>query len=59
MWLTLIAVFAAVALFLLGYAVASRIARRRLFEHARRAARVNDELERRLIKLGAGIGVGA
>lgn len=59
MLLTAIAAFAAVAAFVLGYALAIRIARRRLTDHAARNAEVNDALERRLIKLGVGIGVGA
>ena len=59
MLLAALAVFAAAGTFLLGYAFAARLARRRLFAEARRASRLHDELERRLIKLGAGLGVGA
>lgn len=51
--------FAVVAAFLIGYAVAARLARRRLLAHARRAAAANDALERQLIRLGAGLGIGA
>jgi len=53
------AVLAAVAAFVLGYAIAARLARRRLSSHARRAAALHDELERRLVRLGAGLGIGA
>lgn len=59
MLLAALAAFAAVALFLAGYGLAARIARRRYFSHARTAARLHDEMERRLIKLGAGLGIGA
>ena len=59
MFLAAFAVFAATVVFLLGYAVAIRIARRRMTDPAMRAAAVHDELERRLIMLGAGLGVGA
>jgi len=54
-----LAAFAAIAVFLLGFGVALRLARRRLAEQARRAGESYDELERRFIKLGAGIGIGA
>ena len=59
MLLAALAVFAAAGAFLSGYALAARLARRRLFAEARRASRLHDELERRLIKLGVGLGVGA
>ncbi len=59
MLLVALAVFAAVGVFFLGYALAARLARRRFLSHARRAAAVHDELERRLIRLGAGLGIGA
>ena len=59
MWLAALAVFAALALFFLGYAIAIRVVRRRSTDREWRAAAVHDELERRLIKLGAGLGVGA
>jgi hypothetical protein len=59
MLLAVVSVFAAVAAFLLGYALAIRLLRRRLGEQARRAAALHDELERRLVKLGAGLGIGA
>jgi hypothetical protein len=59
MLLAALAILLAVAAFLLGYGLAVHIARRRLFDHARRNAEINDELERRLIKLGVGLGVGA
>ncbi|MBL8662447.1 MAG: hypothetical protein U1F37_19360 [Alphaproteobacteria bacterium] len=51
--------FAVTAAFLAGFAIAARVARRRLHAHARRAAAANDALERQLIKLGAGLGIGA
>ena len=54
-----LAVFAALAVFLLGYGIALRVARRRLVAQARNAAESYDALERRLIKLGTGIGIGA
>ena len=59
MFIVALAVFAATAVFLLGFAVALRLARRRLSEQARRAGESYDELERKLIGLGAGIGIGA
>jgi hypothetical protein len=59
MLLGALALFAATAVFLIGYAVATRLARRRFRDHARRAAALNEELERRLIKLGVGLGIGA
>lgn len=57
--LSALALFLAVAAFLAGYALAGRRARRRFADHARRNADINDELERKLIKLGVGLGVGA
>ncbi len=59
MLLAVLAAFAAVAVFFLGFAVAIRIARRRLIDQEIRAAAAYDELERCLITLGAGLGVGA
>ena len=59
MLLAALALFAAAAVFLLGYALAASLARRRRANHARRAAELHDELERRLIGLGAGLGIGA
>ena len=59
MLLGAILLFAITAAFLVGYAIAARIARRRLLAHARRASAANDALERQLIKLGAGLGIGA
>ena len=59
MLLGVIALFAATAAFVVGYALPARLARRRFFTHARRAAAANDALERQLIKLGVGIGIGA
>jgi hypothetical protein len=59
MLLGVIALFAAVGVFLLGFAVAARLARRRHLSYARRVAALNDEMERRLIKLGVGLGIGA
>ncbi len=53
------ALVATAGAFFLGYAAASVIARRRLSAYARRAAALNDELKRRLIKLGVGLGIGA
>jgi hypothetical protein len=57
--LAALAVFAAVGVFLLGFAVAALLARRRYLSYARRVAALNDEMERRLIKLGVGLGIGA
>ena len=59
MLLIALAALAVVAAFLFGYGLAARLGRRRLFGHARRARALNDDLERRLIKLGAGLGIGA
>ena len=59
MLLAALALLAASAVFVLGYLLAAHRARRRWLSHARRAARLHDELERQLIKLGAGLGVGA
>jgi len=59
MLLGAILLFAVTAAFLVGYAIAARLARRRLLAHARRSAAVNDALERHLIKLGVGLGIGA
>jgi hypothetical protein len=59
MLLTALAAFIAVAAFLVGYALASRLARRGLSDHARRNAELNDALQRKLIKLGVGLGIGA
>ncbi len=59
MLLAALAVFAAVGVFLLGFAFAARLARRRCLAYARRVAAQNDEMERRLIKLGVGLGIGA
>jgi hypothetical protein len=50
---------AAAGAFLLGYALAARLARQRFLSHARRSAALHDELERRLIRLGVGLGIGA
>jgi hypothetical protein len=54
-----VAVFAAAGMFLLGFAIAARLERRRYLAHARRVSALNDEMERRLIKLGVGLGIGA
>ncbi len=59
MLLGVIALFAATAAFFAGYTIATRLARRRFFAHARRSAAANDALERQLIKLGVGLGIGA
>lgn len=59
MLLAALAAVAAVGAFLSGYALAARLARRRFYSHARRAASVNDELERHLVRLGVGLGIGA
>ena len=59
MLLGAILLFAVTAAFLVGYAIAARLARRRLLAHARRSAAANDALERQLIKLGVGLGIGA
>jgi len=59
MLLAALAAFAAVGVFLLGFAVAALLARRRYLNYARRVAALNDEMERRLIKLGVGLGIGA
>jgi len=59
MLLIAFAALAAGAAFALGYALAASLGRRRLSHHARRARALNDDLERRLIKLGAGLGIGA
>jgi len=50
---------AALVVFALGYALAVRGARRRLAVQAMRAAAAYEDLESRLAKLGAGLGVGA
>ena len=54
-----ILLFAVTAAFFVGYAIAAIVARRRFLAHARRATAANDALERQLIKLGAGLGIGA
>ncbi len=54
-----ILLFAVTAAFLIGYGIAARLARRRLRAHARRAQAAHDSLERQLIRLGAGLGIGA
>jgi hypothetical protein len=59
MLLGALALFLVTAAFFLGFAMAARRARRRLLVHARRTAAVNDALERRLIQLGVGLGIGA
>lgn len=59
MLLGAILLFAVTAAFFVGYLIAARIARRRLFAHMRRASAANDALEHQLIKLGAGLGIGA
>lgn len=51
--------FAITAAFFVGYMIAAAVARRRHLAHARRVAAVNDALERQLVKLGAGLGIGA
>jgi predicted LPLAT superfamily acyltransferase len=51
--------FAVTAAFLVGFAIAARLARRRYLAYARSVAALNDEMERRLIKLGVGLGIGA
>lgn len=59
MLLAAVALFAAVGIFLLGFAIAARLGRLRYLAYARRVAALNDEMERRLIKLGVGLGIGA
>ena len=59
MLLAALVVLAAVAAFVVGAAIATRLARRRLSVHARRTAELHDELERRLVRLGVGLGIGA